>query len=210
MTSELKKSTNEPVMGTMHHKNVSSALFGKVRRAVLALFFSNPEKAFYLRQIARMTGVGQGAVQRELKRLTEAGIIRRTVRGRQIDYQVNRACPIFKELLGLVIKTVGLSDVLRKALNPLVSGIETAFVYGSQANGTAGAVSDVDMMIVGEVDKLALHRAIARAEERLDRTVNYTLFDRREFKRRRKEKGGFLDRVLSGEIVFIIGNIEDV
>jgi len=197
-------------VGTINHENLSSALFGKVRREVLALFFSHPDESFYLRQIIRMTGVGQGAVQRELKRLTEAGIIKRTGRGRQVYYQVRRTCPIFKELRSLMTKTAGLADILRQALAPLANQIETAFVYGSQADGTAGARSDVDLMIVSDCDKLVLHRAISRAEEHLNRTVNYTVLDQREFDRRREEKGGFLDRVLSGDMIFIVGKIRDV
>ncbi len=197
-------------MGTIEHKNLSSALFGKARRVVLALFFSRPDESFYLRQIVRMTGLGQGAVQRELKRLTEAGIITRVDRGRQVDYQVNRACPLFDELRSLITKTAGLADVLRKALAPLADQIEIAFVYGSQANGTAGAASDVDLLIVGEVDELLLHRAIAGAEGHLARAVNYTLLDRREFERQRGEKSGFLDRVLSGQMIFIVGKPEHV
>jgi predicted nucleotidyltransferase len=210
LTNEPKMGTFGLVMGTIEHKGLSSALFGKVRRVVLALFFSRPDESFYLRQIARMTGVGQGAVQRELKRLTEAGIITRTGQGRRVDYRVNRNCPLFDELQSLVTKTAGLADVLRKALAPLVDQIEIAFVYGSQANGTAGPTSDVDLLIVGDVDEMDLHRAIAKVEEQLDRTVNYTLLDRREFQRRRSEKGGFLHRVLSGQMIFIVGNPEDV
>jgi len=99
-------------MGTIEHKSISSALFGKVRREMLALFFSRPDESFYLRQIARMTGVGQGAVQRELKRLAEAGIVTRTARGRRVDYRANRACPLYNELQGLMTKTAGLADVL--------------------------------------------------------------------------------------------------
>lgn len=197
-------------MGTIEYENLSSALFGKVRRAVLALFFSRPDELFYLRQIVRITGVGQGAVQRELKRLSDVGIITRIGRGRQVHYQVNRDCPIFNELRGLMTKTAGLADVLRKALAPLANVIEFAVIYGSQANGTAGAASDVDLLIVGDIDELDLHRAIAQAEGYLVRAVNYTLFNRREFGRRREEKGGFLDRVLSGEMIFIVGNHEDV
>ncbi len=202
--------TFEPDMGTIEQNNLSDALFGKVRLAVLALFFSHPDDSFYLRQIVRMTGVGQGAVQRELKRLTEAGIITRTARGRRVDYQVNQDCPLFAELKSMITKTAGLADVLRKALDPLVKKIEMAFIYGSQADGTAGGTSDVDLMVIGDVDELDLHRAIAKAEEKLVRTVNYTLIDRKEFNRRRSEKGGFLERVLNGEMIFIVGNSENV
>lgn len=202
--------TFEPDMGTLNQNCLSDALFGKVRLAVLALFFSRPDDAFYLRQVVRMTGVGQGAVQRELKRLAEAGIISRTTRGHRVDYQVNRDCPLFDELKSLIAKTAGLADVLRKALDPLARKIEMAFIYGSQANGTAGADSDVDLMVVGQVNELDLHRAIARAEEKLVRAVNYTLMDRKEFDRRRSEKEGFLERVLNGKMIFIVGNPDNV
>lgn len=194
----------------MDHENLSSALFGKVRRAVLGLFFSRPEESFYLRQITRIIGAGQGSVQRELKRLSEAGIISRVERDRQVHYRVNRDCPIFDELGRLMTKTAGLADVLREALGPLANQIKVAFVYGSQASGTAGASSDVDLLIVGEPDDLALHRAITQAEGHLVRAVNYTLLEGREFEHRREEKGGFLDRVLDGERIFIVGGPEDV
>lgn len=197
-------------MGTIENENLSSALFGKTRRKVLGLFFSHPDGSFYLRQIVRITSAGQGTIQRELKRLVKAGIIVRSGQGRQIHYQANKDCPIFKELQGLMIKTAGLADELRKALASLSKKIEIAAIYGSQARGTAESKSDVDLLIVGKVDELTLHRSIARAEKNLARTVNYTLLEWREFDRRRQEKGGFLDRVLSGELIYIVGNHEKI
>jgi len=98
--------------------SLSATLFGKTRRAVLALLYSHVEEPFYLRQIARTAGVGLGAVQRELKKLSESGIIRRTVRGRQVYYQANPECPVYPELKGLVVKTVGVGDVLRASFSP--------------------------------------------------------------------------------------------
>jgi predicted nucleotidyltransferase len=197
-------------MGTMSNENLSSALFGKVRRALLALLYSRPDESFYLRQIARMTGAGQGAVQRELKQLTEAGIITESRQARMVYYRANRSCPIFDELHRLMTKTTGLADVLRKSLEPLASEIDLAFIYGSQASFTAGAGSDVDVLVVGDVEDLALHRAVAEAEDHLDRPVNYTLLTREEFERRSKEKEGFLARVLKGDKIFIVGEAEDV
>ena len=51
---------------------LGATLFGKTRRAVLALLYSHPDESFYLRQIARVTGAGMGSLQRELKQLSEA------------------------------------------------------------------------------------------------------------------------------------------
>jgi predicted nucleotidyltransferase len=188
--------------------DLGSALFGKARRAVLGLLYGRPDEAFYLRQITREVRVGQGAVQRELQRLVDAGLLTREARGREIHYRANRACPIFAEMHGLVLKTVGLADVLRAALVPLQRNITLALVYGSQAAGTASAGSDVDLLVVGTVEEIALHKTISQAETRLARTVNYTLLTPREFTRRRRERGGFLTRVLAGPTIPLLGSAD--
>jgi predicted nucleotidyltransferase len=194
-------------MGTrVTSPDVGSALFGKTRRAVLGLLYARPDEVFYLRQITREVRAGQGAVQRELQRLVEAGILLRETRGREIHYRANRACPVFGELHGLVLKTVGLADVLRGALTPLHDNIRLAVVYGSQAAGTATSASDVDLLVVGTAEEIALHKAIAQAEIHLARTVSYTLLSPREFARRRRERGGFVARVLGGPTIPILGS----
>ncbi len=197
-------------MGTIENENLSSALFGKVRRALLALLYSRSDESFYLRQVVRLTAVGQGAVQRELKQLADAGIITASRQGRMVYYKANRDCPIFDELYRLMTKTAGLADVLRRSLGPLAPRIDFAFIYGSQASFTAGSGSDVDIVIVGGVDDLTLHRAVVEAEGHLDRPINCTLLTRKEFNRRRKEKDGFLSRVLRGEKIFVVGEAQDV
>jgi predicted nucleotidyltransferase len=170
------------------------------------LLYARPDEVFYLRQITREVRAGQGAVQRELQRLVEVGILLRETRGREIHYRANRACPVFGELHGLVLKTVGLADVLRNALTPLHDDISLAMVYGSQAAGTATAASDVDLLVVGTVEEIALHKAISQAESELARTINYTLLSPRELARRRRERGGFVARVLAGPMIPILGS----
>jgi DNA-binding transcriptional ArsR family regulator len=188
--------------------DLGSALFGKARRAVLGLLYARPDEAFYLRQITREVQAGQGAVQRELQRLADAGLLTREARGREIHYRANRACPIFAEVHGLVLKTVGLADVLRIALTPVQDALTLAVVYGSQAAGTASSGSDVDLLVVGTVDEIALHKAIGQAETRLARTVNYTLLSPREFGRQRRQRGGFVARVLAGPTIPILGSLD--
>ena len=95
--------------------------------------------------------MGQGAVQRELARLAEAGLLVRTRVGSQVHFQANAASPVFGELKTLMVKTAGVGDVLREALAGLADRITLAFVYGSLARGEGKANSDVDVMIIGEV-----------------------------------------------------------
>src|SRR5260370_119611 len=118
-------------MGTAASNTLASALFGKARRALLGLLYARPDEAFYLRELIRAARVGQGAMQREVKRLSDAGIIERTARGREVYYRANPGCPIFAELKSMMVKTAGVSDVLRAALVPLERRIRVAFVYGS-------------------------------------------------------------------------------
>ncbi|MGI5861341.1 MAG: hypothetical protein ACOX6T_04690 [Myxococcales bacterium] len=85
-------------MGTP--RDIASTLFGKTRRAVLALTYGHPGESFHLRRIARFAGTEMGVVQREL---TDVGILRRTVSGRSVHYEANRNSPIVHELHGLAL-----------------------------------------------------------------------------------------------------------
>lgn len=192
------------------NNSLATTLFGKARRAILSLLYGHADEAFYLRQIVRSTGIGLGPVQRELKMMTEAGIVTRQKRGNLVYYQANSSSPIFSELKNIVRKTFGVADVLREALTPLDEQIVSAFVYGSMANGEATSESDIDLLVVGDIDEMALHTALSQAEKKLGRPVNYTLMSRREFGERRSQKGGFLDRVLSGQKIMIMGSIDGI
>lgn len=107
----------------------------------------HPDESFYVRELARLTGVPAGSLHRELTLLTEAGLLLRSVAGNQVRYQVDRACPIHEDLAGIFRKTVGLADVLREALAPLAGKINLTFVFGSMAQGKETAGSDVDVPV---------------------------------------------------------------
>lgn len=125
-------------------------LFGAYRRQILGLLLLRPDETFYVREIARLTGVPAGSLHRELKLLTDAGLLLRTAVGNQVRYQANQECPIYAELAGIFRKTAGLADVLRELLAPLRDDIDLALVFGSIANGKARASSDVDLLVVGQ------------------------------------------------------------
>lgn len=181
------------------------ALLPKTRRAILGLLFRNPTEAFYEREIMRAIDGGRGAVQRELANLTRSGLVRRDVRGDRVYYGANEECPIFPELRGLILKTVGLVDVLRAALEG-VHGVRLAFVYGSFARGEASAESDVDVIVVGDVSLAELSQRLRPAHERLGREINATAYSISEFREKVAGRHHFLTRVLSGEKLFVIGD----
>src|SRR5690606_11717738 len=108
---------------------------GAYRRQILGLLLLRPDETFYVREIARLTGVPAGSLHRELKLLNEAGLLLRATAGNQVRYQANRDCPIHEELAGIFRKTAGLADVLRELLGPLQAPISVALVFGSVAQG---------------------------------------------------------------------------
>jgi uncharacterized protein len=198
-------------MGTEMHTNLlGRTLFGRNRRAVLALLYGHPDEQFYLREVIRASGGGVGGVQRELDQLTKAGILRRTVRGNQVFFQANAECPVFEEIKGLVNKTAGAADVLRTALAPLGDRIRIAFVFGSLARGQQRAESDVDLLVVGDVGFGEVVAALADAQARLRREVNPTVYPPEEFCRKVSTGHHFLRSVLKREKIFLIGDQRDL
>jgi predicted nucleotidyltransferase len=186
--------------------NLSKTLFSKTRRAVLSLLYSHVDDAYYVRQIVRAAGVGLGAVQRELKQLSDAGIIRRIVRGHQVYYQANPQCPVFSELKNLVVKTVGLGAAVQAALTPLGDRIDVAFIYGSIARSEEHRDSDVDVLVVGRVTFAEIVSSLSEAQKTIGRDINPTVYPPAEFRSKLAAGHHFLNSVLRGPMFFLIGD----
>src|SRR5579871_5378297 len=105
------------------------ALLPKTRQGILAATLVQPEKAWYISELARRLGVPSSSLQRELHDLSEAGVLKMHRQGRMVYYQANKDSPVFPDLRGLLLKTAGLVDVLAQALKPLGAKIQVAFVY---------------------------------------------------------------------------------
>lgn len=168
------------------------------------MLYGHIGEAFYLRQLARLTNITFGAVQRELRQLVDAGLVNRKTVGVQTFYTANQESPVFAEIKSLIIKTVGMHDVLVAALDPLRKKIDLAFVYGSVAQSIESTRSDVDLMIVGKVDFGGIVEKLADAQRILNREINPTVYSVKEF--RKKARENFLKTVLAGKKLFIIGD----
>ena len=186
------------------------SLFPKTKRTLLALMFLHPDQRYYIRQIEKLTGVSQGALQRELKNLVGIGILRAEKSGHQTFYSVNTANPIYEELRGVVYKTFGVAEILRKALKPLNRKIEVAFIYGSIARNEETAQSDIDLMLIGGVTFAESSIAISKAEILLGRTINPTIFPTEEFRRKLNENNHFLNSIIKTPLIFLLGEPNDI
>lgn len=197
-----------------NNKNAASladALFPKGRQRVLAVLFGNPGRSFYANEVIALAQSGTGAVQRELAALSEAGLLTVTKQGNQKHYQANADAPVFAELRGLVLKTMGLADVLKVALAPLAAQIDLAFVYGSVAKQQDTAHSDIDVMIVSAgLGYGDVFGALEGATATLGRKVNPTLYTPAELVKRINLDNAFVTRVLQQPKIWLIGNEEQL
>ncbi|GAB4120712.1 MAG: hypothetical protein Fur0040_00190 [Sideroxydans sp.] len=189
------------------HTSLSDALFSNTQQRVLAFLFGQPERSFFATELIALAGGGSGAVQRELKRLEESGLVTVTPQGNRKNYQANPASPIFSELCGIVQKTVGLAEPLRAALAPHTKKITAAFVYGSVAKRSDTAHSDIDLMVISDTLEYAdLYAALEQAATALGRTINPTIYTRQELSKRIKQNNAFVIRVLAQPKIWLIGN----
>ena len=188
---------------------MANALFSKARQRVLAVLFGNPGRSFYANEVIALAQSGTGAVQRELAALSEAGLLTVRRQGNQKHYQANADAPVFTELRGLVLKTMGLADVLRVALAPLAPQITLAFIYGSVAKQQDTAASDIDVMIVGEdLGYADVFGALESAAAMLGRKVNPTLYTPAEIAKRIGNDNVFVTRVQRQPKIWLIGDEE--
>lgn len=206
-------STIVPIMGTYDSAvpaGIASALFGRTRYSVLSLLFINYEDSFYVREIIEALGLGRGAVQRELARLHQAGLIIRSKRGNQVLYQANRDSPVFGEIRSLMVKTAGISDVISSALSDLEDKIKVAFIYGSFAEGTDTAASDVDLVVIGSATLREVASALHGAQGVIGREINPVTYKDAEFRDKLAERHHFVRSVFAAPKIFLVGNEDEL
>ena len=191
--------------------SMADALFSTTQKRVLGHLFGQPQRSFYASELIRLAAGGSGAIQRELARLEKSGLITVTRIGSQKHFQANPDTPVFAELCGIVQKTVGLAEPLRKALKPIAEQIIVAFVYGSVAKQTDTAKSDIDLMLISDTLNYAdVFAALEDTASVIGRPVNPTVYSTEGFNRRLAGGKSFIKRVLGQPKLWIIGQDSDL
>ena len=157
-------------------------------------------------ELARHLRVSPSSLQRELVSLVQAGILRQQREGKQVYFQAAANSPIFDELRSLILKTVGLADVIQQAMRPLQNRIQWCFVYGSVARAEEHAASDVDLMIIGSVGLAELSAPLRRMERSLGRAVNPVVYSPQELANRVRSKHPLIADVLRSKKLFVFGD----
>jgi predicted nucleotidyltransferase len=183
-------------------------LRSKVRRRLMAYYFTNPKASHHLRDLADRLSVDPSNLSKELGRLEREGLFHSEVVGRQKYFRLNRRYSLYNEVRKIVAKTVGVLPLISRYLKK-IEGIEEAHLYGSFARSQQDARSDIDLILIGVPDKKLLAEAVRKLEKQLGREINYTVLPRQEFERRRERKDSFLENVWQNKRLSLIGPCEE-
>lgn len=189
---------------------LSELLFPVYRRKVLGLLLLHPGKHYHVREIARITQTVAGSLHRELSKLANAEVLIREGSGNQVYYQANRTCLIFDELVSILRKTSGILDVLSEALEPIVEKIQVALVYGSVASDKETTNSDVDVLIIGEVEYTDVVNALYKPQEIIGREINPKIYGIEEWSNLLDNNNSFVKEILRKQKLFIKGDSNDL
>lgn len=193
----------------MTSKSPAEVLFSGYHRRILALLLLRPDRSFYVREIARLTGVPAGSLHRELRALAESGLLLREPYGNQVRYRADPGCPVYPELASFFRKTAGLADVLREALRPLSGEIDLAFIFGSVAKGAEKTGSDVDLFVAGAASFADVVKALSTAQEQLGREVNPVVMTTKDFSRKLAQGDRFLARIVKEPRILLLGTTDE-
>jgi len=177
----------------------------KLRKKILLLYFSHPEKEYYLRELERLLNAPVAYVRRELLNLEKSGLFISRFRGKQRYFRLNKNYPLYEEIKKIVFKTIGIEGSLKKLLRS-IKNIQIAFIFGSFAAKKEDAHSDVDLMIIGNPDEYKLISRINKIELQMDREINYHIYSPSDLKKRVRQGDSFIKNILSKPKIFLISD----
>lgn len=177
------------------------------RVKLLTLFFTHPEKEFYLREIEKLIQENITSVRREVISFKKIGLLNERIKGNNKYYYVNKDFSFYPELKGIIFKTTGIKGALEKALEK-IKKIKVAFIYGSYASGGEGEGSDVDVVIVGDPEYSRVLGSIKRIEKKVDREIDFVLYKEKEFLKKLKDNY-FIKNVIKSPKLNLVGNIDE-
>lgn len=186
---------------------LSDLITSKSRVKLLNVFLLNPYEMYHVRECVRRTEDEINAVRRELQFLNKNGILTREQRANRVYYQLDKNYPFYFDLLSIGAKTLGLGHDIMKNRAKL-GKIKYAMFSGQFVRRQKRSPEDVDFMMVGTIVLPELSVLVRKEEGRLGAEINYTAMSEEEFKFRKKRNDPFIDGILMGGRVMLMGDEE--
>src|SRR4030043_1352692 len=183
---------------------LAELLSSRARAEIFRLLFSGMGEELHVREIERRSGLNDSTLRQEMRKLVRLDLVQSRKDSKRVYYRAKTESPLYPEIRNLVLKTTGLSDLLKSALKD--KRIRLAFVFGSIANGEEKAGSDVDLMVIGQLGLRDLSRLLSGIEEKIGREVNPHVLREEDFRKRLRAKEHFVSSVMESPKIFIIGS----
>jgi DNA-binding transcriptional ArsR family regulator len=187
---------------------LAKILSSRVRSEIFRLLFGLSEKELHVREIERRTGLSIATVRQELKKLLQMELLLARRDGNRLYYRGNKEHPLFPDIQNMVLKTVGIVEPLKEVLDK--ENVNIAFIFGSVANNREGAVSDLDLMVIGTVGLRTVSGWLSGISEKIGREINPHVLSLNEYRKRKRAREHFLNRVIESAKIFIKGNEDDL
>lgn len=189
--------------------DITKIFKSKTRQALFRLYFTNPEKSFYLRELERELEIPVSMLRKELISLEKEGLFSSSKQGNLLYYSLNKEYPLYSEVKTIVFKTVGIQGALYQTfLN--IKNVEAAFIYGSYAKDSSNAKSDIDLFIIGAPNEDVLIEKTNTLEKTLKREINYSIYSKADFKKKKSQKDPFISDVIKNKKLFLVGGENDL
>lgn len=179
----------------------------EVRVKILKIMLPNPDKPYHVRALVRAVGTEINAVRRELKRLTNLGLLKRRPSGNRVYYTINTSSIFYPDLLSLISKEYGLGEQIIKNAKQL-GNVKFAVLSRAFSRGRESSMLDVDLFLVGSVNFDVLEEIIKEEQARTGREVHYSVMGDEEFLFRKRKNDQFIIRVLTQSRSMLIGDEE--
>lgn len=181
-------------------------LFGsKTRVKLLQLFYSNPNRSFYVREITRKIDEQINSVRRELSNLLSIGIITSDTNNNRLYYEVDQSFQYYQPLAQIfgtltVASDAPTVDSGAQAIKAL-GNVDLAFYAGQFTREPAGGT---DIFIVGDVNHTQLTKYVAELEKQEGKELRYTAMTMQEFTYRQQVNDRFLGVLLGSKKQILI------
>jgi len=189
-------------------------LFGsKTRVKLLQLFYGNPNRSFYVREITRKIDEQINSVRRELANLLSIGIVASDTNNNRLYYEVNQTYEYYRPLAAIfggavpavkgkraITKSPPKEDAQAQSIKSL--GNVELVLYTGQF--TRDETSGIDILIVGDVNQTKLTKFMTDLEEREGKEIRYTVISPQDYRYRQQVKDRFLSNILEAKKQIVI------
>lgn len=183
---------------------LAEILSSNTRAEFFRLLFGLNQKEYYLREIAKCSGLAIGTIQQEALKLEKLELIFKRRDGNRTYFSANKNHLIYQDIHRLVLKTSGLGDVLRSHLS--FDPIQYAFIFGSIAKGTEHSESDIDLFIIGNIGLRTLSKYLTEASQIIGREINPYTITTDELMNKITQKDHFISTIINSNKLFIKGD----